>query len=118
MAPDGDADLTQAQIDGFQIAHCARCDGLLKPDVVFFGENVPPERVEETWQRFAEAEVLLVVGSSLAVRSGYRYVEAAVRQAKPVAIVNDGPTRADGEATLKVEGRLGQVLPALVARLS
>lgn len=117
MAPDGDADLTQAQIDGFRVADCERCDGMLKPDVVFFGENVPPERVERTWRMLDAAEVLLVVGSSLAVRSGYRLVEAAAKKGKPVAIVNDGPTRGDPDASVRVSGRLGNVLPALAAQV-
>ena len=118
IAPDGDADLSQAQIDGFQIAPCEACGGLLKPDVVFFGENVPPPRVELTWRMLEAAEVLLVVGSSLYVRSGYRLVEAAARAGKPVAIVNDGETRGDNDATLRISGRLGEVLPALAERLA
>jgi NAD-dependent SIR2 family protein deacetylase len=117
MAPDGDADLSQAQIDGFRVADCERCDGKLKPDVVFFGENVPPDRVELTWRMLARADVLLVLGSSLTVRSGFRYVEAAAREGKPVAIVNDGDTRGDPHARIRISGRLGKLLPSLASRL-
>ena len=74
---------------------CLRCRGTLKPDVVFFGENVPGERVARAWELFEDAEVLLVVGSSLTVFSGYRFVARAAKEGKPVAIVNRGPTRGD-----------------------
>lgn len=117
MAPDGDADLPQEQVDGFCLADCERCGGVLKPDVVFFGENVPPDRVARTRQLLDEAEVLLVLGSSLSVRSGYRLIEAAVHQGKPVAIVNDGETRGDPVATVRVTGRLGELLGALQRHL-
>jgi len=118
MAPDGDAELAPEQIDGFRIADCEGCGGLLKPDVVFFGENVPPPRVDQTWRMLDAAEILLVLGSSLTVRSGYRLIEAAIQQRKPVAIVNDGETRADPVATVRVSGRLGAVLSTLEAHLS
>jgi len=91
---------------------------VLKPDVVFFGENVPRERVERAWARVDEAEALLVVGSSLTVYSGYRFVRRAREQGKPVAIVNDGPTRGDPDATIRLQARLGEVLPALARRLA
>jgi NAD-dependent SIR2 family protein deacetylase len=117
MAPDGDAELSQDQIDGFRLADCEDCQGMLKPDGVFFGENVPPERVAHTWRLLDEAEVLLVLGSSLSVRSGYRLIEAAVHQGKPVAIINDGETRADPVATVRLSGRLGELLSALQHRL-
>jgi NAD-dependent deacetylase sirtuin 4 len=117
MAPDGDADLSQEQIDGFRVADCERCEGMLKPDVVFFGEHGPGERVERTRALVEAAQVLLVLGSSLAVRSGLRWVEAAARAGTPVAIVNDGPTRGDPHATLRISGRLGEVLGALADSL-
>ena len=116
-APDGDADLPEMLIDGFVVPSCLRCRGVLKPDVVFFGENVPKTWVERAWQMLEEAEVLLVVGSSLTVFSGYRFVARAAREGKPVAILNRGPTRGDAEATLKLEGALGELLPALSEKL-
>src|SRR5690606_32560598 len=88
-----------------------------KPDVVFFGENVPRPRLEGAWDLLAEASSLLVVGSSLHVMSGYRFVRAALAAEKPVAIVNQGPTRGDADAAVRIEGRLGVVLPAAVGLL-
>ena len=117
-APDGDAELDGDAIARFSICTCAGCGGTLKPDVVFFGETVPRELVDQAWALLAEAEVLLVVGSSLTVYSGYRFVRRAAEQRMPVAIVNQGPTRGDGHATLKVEARAGRVLPALVRCLA
>ncbi len=117
-APDGDAELGPAALVGFRVAPCPGCAGTMKPDVVFFGENVPPARVEEAWRVFGEGEVLLVVGSSLTVFSGRRFVHRAQQQAMPVAIVNLGPTRADELAAVKLEGRLGELLPRLEQALS
>lgn len=118
IAPDGDADLSEELITRVRMPACHYCGGVLKPNVVFFGENVPKERVERTARELEEADVLLVVGSSLAVMSGMRWVLAAQRGGKPVAIVNDGPTRADELADLKVEERLGRLLPQLASVLS
>jgi NAD-dependent SIR2 family protein deacetylase len=117
MAPDGDAELPQALIDGFRVPACRRCGGALKPDVVFFGENVPKARVERAYGMLGRAEVLLVVGSSLTVFSGYRFVVRAAKQQKPIAIVNQGPTRGDADASLRVSGWLGEVLPQLAEEL-
>ncbi|MBW3655203.1 MAG: NAD-dependent protein deacetylase [Gemmatimonadetes bacterium] len=116
-APDGDADLPAALLEAFRVPACERCGGVIKPDVVFFGENVPAERVEQAWKLFGEAEVLLVVGSSLTVYSGRRFIYRAQQDGVPVAIVNIGPTRADEVAAAKVEGRLGHVLPRLADAL-
>ncbi|HEY8483763.1 MAG TPA: NAD-dependent protein deacetylase [Longimicrobiales bacterium] len=116
-APDGDAEIPDALLEGFRVPGCAACGGVMKPDVVFFGENVPRERVEEAWRLFAEGDVLLVVGSSLAVYSGRRFVHRAQEVGIPIAIVNIGPTRADEIAAVKVEGRLGLVLPAVAEAL-
>lgn len=116
IAPDGDADLPEELIEDFAIPGC-RCGGILKPDVVFFGENVPRQRVADSFAQVANCDVLLVVGSSLTVMSGLRLVNAALDAGKDVAIVNDGATRADDQVRLKVDGRLGQVLPAMVAHL-
>lgn len=90
---------------------------MLKPDVVFFGENVPRATVDEAWSLFDEGEVLLVVGSSLTVFSGRRFVYRAVENDVPVAVVNLGPTRADETAVVKVEGQLGSTLTTLADAL-
>lgn len=115
-APDGDAEL-QAPVD-FCVPACDACGGVLKPHVVFFGENVPPARYQDACALFDEAEVLLVVGSSLAVFSGYRFVVRAVERGLPVVIVNRGPTRGDAAATLRLSAGIGDLLPELAARLA
>jgi NAD+-dependent protein deacetylase sirtuin 4 len=116
-APDGDAELPSWALESFRVPGCEACGGVVKPDVVLFGENVPRERVEEAWRLFAEADVLLVVGSSLTVYSGRRFIYRAQQEDVPIAIVNIGPTRADEMAAVKVEGPLGRVLPALAEAL-
>lgn len=116
-APDGDAELSPDDIGDFVVPGCRRCDGVLKPDVVFFGENVPRETVAAAWSLFDEGEVLLVVGSSLTVFSGRRFVYRAVERDLPVGVMNLGPTRADDVAVVKVEGRLGDTLTALADSL-
>ncbi|HET7463615.1 MAG TPA: NAD-dependent protein deacetylase, partial [Longimicrobium sp.] len=117
-APDGDAELPAAAVERFRVPGCAGCGGVMKPDVVFFGENVPRERVDEAWRLFGEGDVLLVAGSSLTVYSGRRFIYRATEQAIPVAVVNLGPTRADDVAAAKVEGRLGEVLPRVADALT
>jgi NAD-dependent SIR2 family protein deacetylase len=117
VAPDGDVEIPDALTRDYVVPTCTTCGGTLKPDVVFFGENVPKPRVERAWRMLDAAEALLVVGSSLTVYSGYRFVRRAREQGKPVAIVNDGPTRGDADARLRSHGRLGEVLPALADRL-
>lgn len=104
-------------MESFRVPGCSDCGGVLKPDVVFFGENVPRATVNDAWELFGEGEVLLVVGSSLTVYSGRRFIYRAVQEQIPIAIVNIGPTRADDVAMLKVDGRAGEVLPRLVAGL-
>ena len=116
LAPDGDAELTADQVAGFAVEDCLACGGALKPDVVFFGENVPAAVVAAAWQLFDQAGALLVVGSSLAVFSGYRFVRRAGERGIPIAIVNRGPTRGDGEATVRLDGPAGEILPRLAAR--
>jgi NAD-dependent SIR2 family protein deacetylase len=116
-APDGDADLPEAALADFVPPACAACGGVLKPDVVLFGESVPAPTVAQAWALFDRAEVLLVAGSSLAVFSGYRFVIRAVERAMPVVIVNLGPTRGDAAAAVKLEASLGDALPALAAAL-
>ena len=113
VAPDGDAAVPETLVERFVVPSCLRCGGVLKPDVVFFGENVPRPRLERAWKMLGRASGLLVLGSSLTVFSGYRFVSRAAEQGKPVVIVNDGPTRGDADASLKVEARLGVLLPAL-----
>lgn len=101
-APDGDARLEGFDFSQFQVPACEQCGGVLKPDVVFFGESVPRERVEAALQAVERADALLVVGSSLMVYSGYRFAQAASQAGKPIAAVNLGRTRADPLLTLKV----------------
>lgn len=117
VAPDGDAALTTEDFSNFEVPQCPRCGGMLKPDVVFFGENVPPERVATAFDWLQKATALWVVGSSLTVWSGYRFARAAAEAGKPVALLNIGPTRADDLATLKLEARCGELVPRLVNRL-
>ncbi len=116
-APDGDAEIDEGALASFRTVSCRRCGGVLKPDVVFFGENVPRERVEAARRVVDRADALLVVGSSLAVHSGFRFVRQARANGVPVAIVNLGATRGDALARLRVEGRAGRVLPAVADRL-
>jgi NAD-dependent SIR2 family protein deacetylase len=101
-APDGDADLEALDLSGFDIPACTDCGGILKPDVVFFGESVPRERVTAALEAVARADAVLVVGSSLMVYSGYRFAHAASKAGKPIAAVNLGRTRADDLLSLKV----------------
>ena len=117
-APDGDAEVPSADLDSFHVPACAHCRGVLKPDVVFFGENVPKDRVDAAWCLLERADVLLVAGSSLTVFSGRRFVYGARKAGLPVAIVNLGPTRADDLAAVKVEASLGSVLPRLALELA
>jgi NAD-dependent SIR2 family protein deacetylase len=102
-APDGDADLEGADFSSFVTPSCPRCGGVLKPDVVFFGENVPRDRVDQACRRLDEADAMLIVGSSLMVYSGFRFVHRAAAVRKPVAAINLGRTRADGLLALKTE---------------
>lgn len=112
--PDGDAVLADELVAGFTVVDCAGCGGLLKPDVVFFGENVPQPRVDECFAMVAAARLLLVLGSSLAVRSGRRFVDRAESLGIPIAIVNQGPTGGDAQALLKLDAPLGATLTRLV----
>lgn len=115
--PDGDAEIPDEALDGFVEVACETCGGMLKPDVVYFGENVPVDRVDDAWAMLDQARSLLVLGSSLHVFSGRRFVVKAVQQDKPVVIVNSGPTRCDDIATLKIDAPLGETLTALSAQL-
>jgi NAD-dependent SIR2 family protein deacetylase len=102
-APDGDASLECEDFSSLSVQDCADCGGVLKPNVVFFGEAVPRARVETAYRHLERADAMLVVGSSLMVYSGFRFVDAAIRAGKPVAAVNLGLTRADAALTFKVE---------------
>ncbi|MFG1703334.1 NAD-dependent protein deacetylase [Nonomuraea sp. M3C6] len=115
--PDGDAVLTDEQVAGFRVVDCTGCGGLLKPDVVFFGENVPRHRVEECFDVVVGARALLVLGSSLMIKSGLRFVSRAAALGLPIAIVNQGPTGGDADAVLTVDAPLGPTLTDLTARL-
>jgi NAD-dependent SIR2 family protein deacetylase len=114
--PDGDADLPDAELADFRMVGCLVCHaGPLKPDVVFFGETVPRERVDRCFALVEQADALLVLGSSLTVMSGYRFVVRAAKRDTPIAIVNQGVTRGDHHARLRVDAPLGRVLTALNA---
>ncbi|MFG2666944.1 NAD-dependent protein deacetylase [Streptomyces sp. NPDC048387] len=115
--PDGDADLTEEQVGDFRVVPCAVCGGVLKPDVVFFGEAVPPERVEECRRLVREAASVLVLGSSLTVMSGLRFVRQAAEAGKPVLIVNRDRTRGDRHAVTRVALPLGTALTTVADRL-
>ncbi|MFH9570565.1 NAD-dependent protein deacetylase [Streptomyces sp. NPDC017454] len=115
--PDGDADLTDEQVGDFRVVPCAVCGGMLKPDVVFFGETVPPRRVEHCRTLVRAAESVLVLGSSLTVMSGLRFVRQAAQDGKPVLIVNRDPTRGDRHARTRVALPLGTALTTVAARL-
>ena len=101
-APDGDADLDGLDFSGFEVPECTACGGLLKPDVVFYGENVPRERVATAMQGVRDADAMLVVGTSLMVYSGYRFAREAAAAGLPIATVNLGRTRADDLISLKI----------------
>ncbi|MCX4472320.1 NAD-dependent protein deacetylase [Micromonospora sp. MW-13] len=117
--PDGDVDLDDREVAGFRPVDCGFCrTGLLKPDVVFFGETVPAARVARCFDLVEGARSLLVLGSSLTVMSGRRFVIRAAKRGIPVAIVNQGVTRGDGYATVRADAPLGVLLPALADRLA
>jgi NAD-dependent SIR2 family protein deacetylase len=112
--PDGDAELAEGQVARFRLVGCECCRAdLLKPDVVFFGENVPRSRVQRCFELLDGSASLLVLGSSLMVMSGLRFVHRAQQARIPVAIVNLGATRGDPLADIKVDAALGEVLPTL-----
>jgi len=113
--PDGDVDLDDTE--AFVVPGCAGCGGVLKPDVVFFGENVPAARVERCYAAVdglvSSGGALLVAGSSLTVMSGFRFVRRAAKAGTPVVIVNRGETRGDDLATYKVDGGCSEFLGEL-----
>ncbi|MGO2542077.1 Sir2 family NAD-dependent protein deacetylase [Specibacter sp. AOP5-B1-6] len=110
-APDADADLeSEKLIAGFKVAKCPLCGGLLKPDFVFFGENVPKDRVARSFELVDAAGFLIVAGSSLAVMSGLRFVKKANKDGKSVVIINRGETRGDPFADVRLEAGVGESL--------
>jgi NAD-dependent SIR2 family protein deacetylase len=113
-APDGDADLEGLDFSGFELPVCGQCGGVLKPDVVFYGESVPRERVGMAMQGVRDADAMLVVGSSLMVYSGYRFAREAAAAGKPIATVNLGRTRADDLLALKVKQACATALAFLL----
>ncbi|HEV3030944.1 MAG TPA: NAD-dependent protein deacetylase [Polyangia bacterium] len=115
--PDGDADLPDEAVTAFRVVPCGRCGGVLKPDVVFFGGTVGEATMSRAWSLLGAAGALLVVGSSLAVYSGFRFARRAHELGLPVALVNEGPTRADELAEVRLAARAGDVLPRLAAAL-
>ena len=116
-APDGDARLENTDFSRFRVPPCPRCGGVVKPHVVFFGESIPRPRTERALAKLAEADGLLVVGSSLMVYSGFRFCRLAAERNQPIAAINLGRTRADDLIGLKVAGNCAEVLPALIERL-
>lgn len=116
--PDGDAELADDSTARFSVPGCARCGGVVKPDVVMFGESVPRDRVNNATAAVDRAAALLVIGSSLMVFSGFRFARQASARRKPIAIVNQGRTRADEFATIKVDADCTNVLPETVRSLS
>jgi len=115
--PDGDADLTDDQVGDFRVVPCEECGGVLKPDVVFFGEPVPVQRIEHCRRLVGEASSLLVLGSSLTVMSGLRFVRQAAQADKRVFIINRDPTRGDQFAVTRVALPLGTALTTIASQL-
>jgi NAD-dependent deacetylase sirtuin 4 len=118
LAPDGDAELDDDAVAAFAPPACLRCEGALKPRVVFFGDGVPRPVVDEAFGMLEEARALLVAGTSLAVFSGYRFLRRAAERGIPIAIVNRGPVRGEAHAELKIEASTGAVLGELARQLT
>jgi len=116
--PDGDAEVSEAFIRGFKVPICQNCGGDLKPQVVFFGDRVPPDIVASSFAALKAADALLVIGSSLKIFSGYRFCREAFQQQKPIMIINPGWTRGDPQASLKIAEPAEVFLPRLVERLA
>nr|XP_027209944.1 NAD-dependent protein deacylase Sirt4-like [Penaeus vannamei]XP_027209945.1 NAD-dependent protein deacylase Sirt4-like [Penaeus vannamei] len=114
IRPDGDVELTEEEVNQFQVPPCKHCGGIMKPYIVFFGDNVPKDRVERVKQELSESDGLLVLGSSLFVYSGYRFILQAVDMGIPLCAVNIGTTRADKHLDFRISARCGEVLPQIV----
>jgi NAD+-dependent protein deacetylase sirtuin 4 len=117
LAPDGDADLADSLVADFRPVDCAQCGGTLRPDVVFFGENVPRARVEEAFALLDRASSLWVIGSSLAVYSGLRFVHHAHKRGLPIAVLSLGPTRGDAFSHVRIDAGASPILQALSLQL-
>ncbi|NKY46281.1 NAD-dependent protein deacetylase [Nocardia cerradoensis] len=115
VAPDADA--VVGETDGFRMVDCADCGGMLKPDIVYFGENVPKDRVAEAFSMVDAADAMVVAGSSLTVMSGLRFVRRAAKSGKPIVIVNRGATRGDESATVRIDSGCSPTLAALADAL-
>lgn len=115
--PDGDVDIPDDDLDRFTVVDCLRCGGPLKPDVVYFGDSVPAPLVEASYDLVDSASALLVLGTSLHVFSGRRFVVRAADRGIPIAIVNQGPTRCDLLATVRVDAPIGEMLTSVVRDL-
>lgn len=115
VAPDADA--VVADTASFRVVDCPRCGGMLKPDIVYFGESVPKQRVAQAFSLVDDADALLVAGSSLTVYSGYRFVRHAAATGKPVAIINRGRTRGDDLADVKIDNGCSPMLALLADEL-
>lgn len=118
LRPDGDVDLAEGRDSEFVVPDCGRCGGIVKPDVVMFGEAVPKQRVAQAMAAVERADALLVVGTSLMVFSGFRFARHAQKLQKPIVIVNKGRTRADDMAELKLAADCADVLPEVHASLA
>lgn len=116
-APDGDADLEGIDFSAFQIPHCPECGGILKPDVVFFGDNVPKERVLFALDQLKQSDALLVLGSSLMVYSGFRFCRRAQEWDIPICALNHGVTRADDLLSLKLDQPISETLSSTLRQL-
>lgn len=110
IRPDGDVELSQTQVENFNVPACSTCGGILKPDIIFFGDNVPRDTVQSVKNNVENSDALLILGTTLTTFSAYRIVLQAVDANKPIAMVNIGKTRADEFVNLRVEGRCGDIL--------
>jgi NAD-dependent SIR2 family protein deacetylase len=116
LNPDGDVDIDA--VDEMVVPACSNCDGVLKPEVVFFGEFVPTEKFAEAAALVRQADALVIAGSSLAVNSGIRLLDQAAKRRIPIIILNRGTTKGDGRASLKIDAGTSEVLVALRERLT
>ncbi|KAF9795761.1 hypothetical protein SFRURICE_018889, partial [Spodoptera frugiperda] len=113
IRPDGDVELPREQVDKFRSPICPKCEGSLKPDIVFFGDNVPKHRVDQVRNAVSSSDAVFVLGSSLTVYSSYRIILQARDEQKNIALLNIGPTRADDIIQIKVSTKCGDILPEL-----
>ncbi|XP_013090443.2 NAD-dependent protein lipoamidase sirtuin-4, mitochondrial-like isoform X3 [Biomphalaria glabrata] len=113
VAPDGDVDLTSNQVQNFKVPECPKCKGILKPDLTFFGDNVPKETVHFVLEKLFESDAMLVIGSSLEVYSGYRFAYRAHEHGMKIGVINIGPTRGDKFVDIKVSAKCSDVLQRL-----